>query len=218
MYEINPIHRLHIVHLSPQLISHIPRSVTGEKLVNQFLRCIPDETWLFQHYRVPLNLVTGEWVWQVSSCGPSHAHLSPRLPLVSARIFFISFVQYFVSSSRGEASYTRYLGPSLRSQSPFQPRAGVFVRSIRSDSNRKQNVIATSSIRPCLREVVLWTVALVPGYRKGNTRPSFRVACGRTRDPATSCSNRSSDPLEFRYRFSPSTDTRIIISSLAEIR
>ena len=26
-------------------------------------------------------------------------------------------------------------------------------------------------------------VVLVPGYRNGNTRPSFGVACGRPRDP-----------------------------------
>lgn len=46
-------------------ISHIPQSVSGEQLVNQFYRCIPDQTWLFKYGRVPMNLIMGEWVWQV---------------------------------------------------------------------------------------------------------------------------------------------------------
>jgi transcription factor 1 len=67
MHELTALLRLHAVHPSLQFISHIPHSITGEQLVNQFLRCIPDKTWLFKYGRVPLNLVMGEWVWQVSS-------------------------------------------------------------------------------------------------------------------------------------------------------
>jgi len=80
--ELDTIHHLHSVHPSLQFISHIPHSITGEQLVNQFLRCIPDKTWLFRYGRVPLNLIMGEWVWQVSSSGiPSHIHLSLRVSL-----------------------------------------------------------------------------------------------------------------------------------------
>jgi transcription factor 1 len=53
------------VHPKLHFISHIPLSVMGEQLVNQFFRCIPDQTWLFRYGRVPMNLLMGEWVWQV---------------------------------------------------------------------------------------------------------------------------------------------------------
>jgi len=61
------------VHPSLRFISHIPLSITGEQLVNQFLRCIPDKTWLFKYGRVPLNLIMGEWIWQRSSAGPTQS-------------------------------------------------------------------------------------------------------------------------------------------------
>ena len=67
LHESNASHRWHAVHPNLQFISHIPQSIMGEQLVNQFLRCIPDKTWLFKYGRVPLNLIMGEWVWQVSS-------------------------------------------------------------------------------------------------------------------------------------------------------
>jgi len=66
-YELTATLRPYKVHPSLQFISHIPHSITGEQLVNQFLRCIPDKTWLFKYGRVPLNLIMGEWLWQVSS-------------------------------------------------------------------------------------------------------------------------------------------------------
>lgn len=67
LHEIDAVHHLRAVHPSLQFISHVPQKVVGEQLVNQFLRCIPDRTWLFKYGRVPLNLIMGEWVWQVSS-------------------------------------------------------------------------------------------------------------------------------------------------------
>ena len=69
------------VHPSLQFISHIPHSITGEQLMNQFLRCIPDKTWLFKYGRVPLNLIMGEWVWQVSFLA---IHPFLRFPFVSS--------------------------------------------------------------------------------------------------------------------------------------
>lgn len=66
MYGLNITHHLHTVHPGLQFISHVPHSIMGEQLVNQFLRCIPDKSWLFKYGRVPLNLIMGEWVWQVS--------------------------------------------------------------------------------------------------------------------------------------------------------
>jgi len=78
IYELDTMHHLYTVHPSLQFISHIPLSITGEQLVNQFLRCIPDKTWLFRYGRVPLNLIMGEWLWQVSSSGiPSYIHPRP---------------------------------------------------------------------------------------------------------------------------------------------
>ena len=66
VYRLNTMRRLHTVHPNLQFIGHIPHSIKGEQLMNQFLRCIPDKTWLFKYGRVPLNLIMGEWLWQVS--------------------------------------------------------------------------------------------------------------------------------------------------------
>ncbi|KAF9643790.1 S-adenosyl-L-methionine-dependent methyltransferase [Thelephora ganbajun] len=59
------------VHQNLQFISHIPHSITGEQLVNQFLRCIPDKTWPFKYST--LDLIMGEWVWQRSSASPTQS-------------------------------------------------------------------------------------------------------------------------------------------------
>jgi hypothetical protein len=53
------------VHPTLQYISHIPHSIAGEQLVAQFCRCVPDESWLFQHGRVPMNLIMSDWLSQV---------------------------------------------------------------------------------------------------------------------------------------------------------
>ena len=91
------LHRLHIVHPSLQFISHVPLSVTGEQLMNQFLRCIPDRTWLFKYGRVPLNLVMGQWLWQVSPRIPSNLMFYPVLRTSCASLCFL-FVLQFVGS------------------------------------------------------------------------------------------------------------------------
>ena len=111
MHELNTIHHFHTVHPSLQFISHIPHSITGEQLVNQFLRCIPDKTWLFKYGRVPLNLIMGEWVWQVSSSRiPSYTHPSlyvPFLPLFAfsalVSFSFRSTLCFFISTSGRKA-------------------------------------------------------------------------------------------------------------------
>jgi len=67
------------VHPKLHFISHIPLSVMGEQLVNQFFRCIPDQTWLFRYGRVPMNLLMGEWVWQrlsATALDPARCKLS----------------------------------------------------------------------------------------------------------------------------------------------
>jgi transcription factor 1 len=54
------------VHPHLHFISHIPHTIPGEQLVSQFLRCIPDKSWLFRFGRTPLSLILGEWMWSVS--------------------------------------------------------------------------------------------------------------------------------------------------------
>lgn len=94
IYELDTMHHLYTVHPSLQFISHIPLSITGEQLVNQFLRCIPDKTWLFRYGRVPLNLIMGEWLWQVSSSGiPSYIH--PRSVILSVHLLGVSIWPFF---------------------------------------------------------------------------------------------------------------------------
>lgn len=106
---LNTIHRPRTVHPSFQFISHVPHSIVGEQLVNQFLRCIPDRTWLFNYGRVPLNLIMGEWVWQVSCwLHPSHAVFVPFVPLHV--LSFSTFPTYLSIPSR--------FGSPFRSCSP----------------------------------------------------------------------------------------------------
>jgi hypothetical protein len=59
------------VHPTLQFISHIPHSILGEQLVAQFCRCVPDKSWLFQHGRVPMNLIITDWLSQVWLSAPS---------------------------------------------------------------------------------------------------------------------------------------------------
>ena len=119
IYELDIIHHLYAVHPSLQFISHIPHSITGEQLVNQFLRCIPDKTWLFRYGRVPLNLIMGEWVWQVSSGISSYIHPSLRVLLFYwftclEFLFVCFFVRLFVSPSRHRGGRCGFLLPGSR--------------------------------------------------------------------------------------------------------
>lgn len=52
------------VHPSLQFISHLPLDIHGEQLMSQILRSIPDQQWLFQYGRVPMNFILSDWVWQ----------------------------------------------------------------------------------------------------------------------------------------------------------
>lgn len=56
-----------LVHPELHFVSHLPQSIMGEQLIAQFLRCIPERSWLFHYGRVPMSVVMGEWVWQVRS-------------------------------------------------------------------------------------------------------------------------------------------------------
>ena len=146
MYELNTVHHLHTVHPSLQFISHIPQSITGEQLVNQFLRCIPDNTWLFKYGRVPLNLIMGGWVWQVGLEFSLHPSIPVRFFVRSFGSIFLSFRFCFISTLGGRcnpgpmpALYTFPLNfPPTRPSVPF-------------------SVPTLSPARPCLRKVTRYT-------------------------------------------------------------
>ena len=131
IFELDTIQHLHTVHPSLQFISHIPHSITGEQLVNQFLRCIPDRTWLFKYGRVPLNLIMGEWVWQVSSSEISsyvQMSLQVLLFLLFACLGFL-FVCFF-----SFGSLSLHLDIDVGGASHFH-RARVSVRPVRCNLN-----------------------------------------------------------------------------------
>ncbi|KAF9462341.1 S-adenosyl-L-methionine-dependent methyltransferase [Collybia nuda] len=52
------------VHPGFQFISHIPSTVSGEQLISQFFRSIPEKHWVFKYGRTPLNFILGENVWR----------------------------------------------------------------------------------------------------------------------------------------------------------
>lgn len=54
-----------IVHKKLHFIGHLPHNITGEQLIAQLLRSIPEKSWLFKYGRVPLNFVLSQWVWEV---------------------------------------------------------------------------------------------------------------------------------------------------------
>jgi hypothetical protein len=40
-------------------------NVSGEQLITQLFRCIPQHAWLFKYGRVPMSFVFAEWLWRV---------------------------------------------------------------------------------------------------------------------------------------------------------
>ncbi|KAI0769349.1 S-adenosyl-L-methionine-dependent methyltransferase [Trametes elegans] len=53
-----------------QFVAHINLNVKGEQLLAQFLRCIPEHSWLFQYGRVPMSLLLSDYVWQRLTAPP----------------------------------------------------------------------------------------------------------------------------------------------------
>ncbi|KAF7315740.1 Glycoside hydrolase family 63 protein [Mycena indigotica] len=51
------------MHSQLQFISHLPNNVSGEQLLAQLLRSIPDRQWLFKYGRVPLSFMMSETLW-----------------------------------------------------------------------------------------------------------------------------------------------------------
>ncbi|KAJ7218084.1 hypothetical protein GGX14DRAFT_495526 [Mycena pura] len=53
-----------IVHPQLHFISHLSSSVSGEQLISQLLRSIPDQQWLFKYGRVPMSFLLSEYIWK----------------------------------------------------------------------------------------------------------------------------------------------------------
>ncbi|TFK44224.1 S-adenosyl-L-methionine-dependent methyltransferase [Crucibulum laeve] len=58
------------VHHQLQFISHIPTTVSGEQLVSQLFRNIPEKQWLFQYGRVPMNFILSTYLWERITASP----------------------------------------------------------------------------------------------------------------------------------------------------
>jgi len=52
------------LHSTLQFVQHLPTTVIGEQLLNQYVRTVPDRHWLFKYGRVPLDLITTYRIWQ----------------------------------------------------------------------------------------------------------------------------------------------------------
>jgi mitochondrial transcription factor 1 len=68
-----------VVHPELHFVTHIPQTISGEQLVAQLFRCIPEKSWLFKHGRIPMSFILADWVWRVGIisfsiplCRPSH--------------------------------------------------------------------------------------------------------------------------------------------------
>ncbi|OCH95074.1 S-adenosyl-L-methionine-dependent methyltransferase [Obba rivulosa] len=62
------------IHPELHFISHLPLNIMGEQLIAQFLRCIPERSWLFHYGRVPMSIIIGEWLWQRMTAPPGNKH------------------------------------------------------------------------------------------------------------------------------------------------
>ncbi|OCB86899.1 S-adenosyl-L-methionine-dependent methyltransferase [Sanghuangporus baumii] len=45
-------------------VAHVPNSVLGEQLTNQFIRHIPERSWLFKYGRVPMSLLLSDYSYR----------------------------------------------------------------------------------------------------------------------------------------------------------
>ncbi|KAG5651167.1 hypothetical protein H0H81_009631 [Sphagnurus paluster] len=57
------------VHPHLHFISHLPSTVTGEQLISQLLRMVPEHEWLFQWGRVPLSFILSDHVFKRVTSG-----------------------------------------------------------------------------------------------------------------------------------------------------
>jgi mitochondrial transcription factor 1 len=53
------------VHPHLHFISHLPTATMSEQLISQFLRAIPERSWLFKYGRMPMSYILSDHVWQV---------------------------------------------------------------------------------------------------------------------------------------------------------
>ncbi|KAJ7497275.1 S-adenosyl-L-methionine-dependent methyltransferase, partial [Mycena latifolia] len=52
------------VHPQLHFISHLAANVSGEQLISQLFRSIPDQQWLFKYGRVPMSVLLSEYTWK----------------------------------------------------------------------------------------------------------------------------------------------------------
>ncbi|KAH9942277.1 S-adenosyl-L-methionine-dependent methyltransferase [Epithele typhae] len=46
-----------------QFIAQLPHTVSGEQLISQLCRTVPERSWLFQYGRVPMSFITSQQIW-----------------------------------------------------------------------------------------------------------------------------------------------------------
>ncbi|KAF8069972.1 hypothetical protein FPV67DRAFT_1753867 [Lyophyllum atratum] len=131
------------VHPHLQFISHLPSTVTGEQLISQLLRTMPEHEWLFQYGRVPLSFILSEHVYKrvtspitspqtrckVSIVAQASSHLTPALPFSAHQPFDTHF--HPVSSPHAKSADTkrssRAVGLPFQSMSVV-PREEQYIR------------------------------------------------------------------------------------------
>ena len=161
--------------------------------MNQFLRCIPDKTWLFKYGRVPLNLIMGEWVWQVSHFTfiRTVTFHSFRCSRLSARSFVSSFLHWGGRCDSGLMTRVYIHPPNLPHTRPIVPLLvptsyPCLVRPVLFDLNRVRYV-TTPSAHVFGRVYRLGGVLVVLGSADGVTNGipylSFSTARTHTCDP-----------------------------------
>ncbi|GLB45068.1 putative class I-like SAM-binding methyltransferase superfamily, rRNA adenine N(6)-methyltransferase family protein [Lyophyllum shimeji] len=71
------------VHPQLHFISHLPSTVTGEQLISQLLRTLPEREWLFQYGRIPLSLILSEHVFKRITSSTSAPNTRNKLSIVA---------------------------------------------------------------------------------------------------------------------------------------
>ncbi|KAF8893372.1 hypothetical protein BD779DRAFT_1505842 [Infundibulicybe gibba] len=74
------------VHPQLQFISHLPSNVTGEQLIAQLFRSIPEQQWLFQYGRVPLSFILSEYVWKRVSATTNDSTMRCKLSVIAEAV------------------------------------------------------------------------------------------------------------------------------------
>ena len=76
----SPYRHRRTVNQNFHFISQIPLSVLGDQVVSQFLRCIPEKTWLYKYGRIPMTFLVHEQLWEVISSFP---RVFPRIAFIN---------------------------------------------------------------------------------------------------------------------------------------